>query len=168
MASHDSDGYPRVGSMAPEFSLVGTGDGEVRLADCRGRVVVLFFYPRDMTSGCTKEACGFRDHVEDFRKLGVVVFGISPDPLVQHEKFIEKHALNFPLLADEDRAVAKAYGVWRLRSRQGQEYMGIARTTFVIAQNGQVAKVFSGVQPTGHADEVKAWIEKYLPLNRET
>ncbi len=151
--------YPKVGSVAPAFSLPATGGGAIRLSDYKGKsTVVLFFYPKDMTGGCTKEACGFRDAHAALAKAGVTVLGISPDPVKQHDKFIEKHALNFPLLADEDHAVAEKYGVWREKTLYGRDYMGIVRTTFVIDRQGRIAHVFTDVKAEGHAEEVRDWI----------
>lgn len=154
--------YPTVGEPAPEFSLPGSSGVTTRLADYRGhRAVVLFFYPKDMTGGCTQEACGFRDNCAALRAAGVEVFGISPDPVGQHDLFVEKHNLNFTLLADEDRAVAQRYGVWRVKSKFGRDYMGIARTTFVVGQDGRVAHVFTDVTADGHADEVLRWVNEH-------
>jgi peroxiredoxin Q/BCP len=152
--------YPKIGSAAPGFALPATGGQTIKLADFRGKsIVVLFFYPKDMTSGCTKEACGFRDAHAELKKAGVTVLGISPDPVKQHDKFIEKHGLNFPLLADEDHKVAEAYGVWREKTLYGREYMGIVRTTFVIDKQGKFAHVFENVKADGHAEEVRAWVQ---------
>lgn len=155
--------YPAVGAKAPAFALPASGGATIKLADYTGKsAVVLFFYPKDMTSGCTKEACGFRDAHAALKRAGVVVLGISPDPVRQHERFVEKHALNFPLLADEDHAVAQAYGVWREKSLYGREYMGIVRTTFVIDAEGRIAHVFTNVKAEGHAEEVRAWLKENL------
>jgi len=163
MARHADVDYPKVGSAAPAFSLPGTGGETIRLTDYKGKsAVVLFFYPKDMTSGCTKEACGFRDNAAALKRAGVVVLGISPDPVRQHDKFVEKHELNFPLLADEDHAVAEAYGVWREKTLYGRDYMGIVRTTFVIDSRGKIAYVFENVKAEGHADEVLSWVKANL------
>jgi peroxiredoxin Q/BCP len=152
-----SAGYPAVGSVAPDFTLPASGGAMVRLADFREKkTVVLFFYPKDMTSACTKEACGFRDHYTALKKVGVEVLGISPDPVRQHDRFVEKHDLNFLLLADEDHAVARQYGVWQVKSMFGREYMGIVRTTFIVDKSGRIAHVFTHVKAEGHADEVLA------------
>ena len=154
---------PKVGTTAPAFKLAANGGQTVKLADFKGKsAVVLFFYPKDMTNGCTKEACGFRDNHTALKRAGVVVLGISPDPVKQHEKFVAKHDLSYPLLADEDHAVAEAYGVWREKSMYGREYMGIVRTTFVIDQAGKIAHIFENVKAAGHADEVLSWIKENL------
>ncbi len=160
-ASKDDAAYPAVGKLAPAFNLPATGGGSVKLRDFKGtKAVVLFFYPKDMTSGCTKEACGFRDNYAALKRAGVEVLGISPDPVRQHDRFVQKHDLNYTLLADEDHEVAKAYGVWQEKRMYGREYMGIARTTFVIDQQGKVAKVFAKVKPLGHAEEVLAFVKE--------
>lgn len=163
MARKGEVAFPKVGEKAPGFSLPASGGQTVKLADFKGKSpVVLFFYPKDMTSGCTKEACGFRDKHAALKRAGVVVLGISPDPVKQHEKFVAKHELSYPLLADEDHAVAEAYGVWREKTLYGRDYMGIVRTTFVIDKQGRIAHVFENVKAEGHADEVLAWIKANL------
>ena len=115
---------------------------------------MLYFYPKDDTSGCTVEACEFRDSWREVQRLGAVVLGVSPDPVASHDKFKKKYDLPFPLLADEDHAVAKAYGVWGEKSMYGHKYLGIFRTTFVIDELGQIARVFEKVKPKGHAAQV--------------
>jgi peroxiredoxin Q/BCP len=144
------------GATAPAFSLPSEDGGTVALKDLRGRKVVLFFYPKDDTSGCTAEACEFRDSWAAVKRQGAVVLGVSPDGVKSHGKFKEKYDLPFPLLADEDHAVAEAYGVWGEKSMYGRKYFGILRTTFVIDEAGRVAKVFEKVKPRGHAAEVLA------------
>jgi peroxiredoxin Q/BCP len=144
------------GATAPAFSLPSDDGGTVALKDLRGRKVVLFFYPKDDTSGCTAEACEFRDSWAAVKRQGAVVLGVSPDGVKSHGKFKEKYDLPFPLLADEDHAVAEAYGVWGEKSMYGRKYFGILRTTFVIDEAGRVAKVFEKVKPRGHAAEVLA------------
>ena len=144
------------GAKAPAFSLPSDDGGTVALKDLRGRKVVLFFYPKDDTSGCTAEACEFRDSWAAVKRQGAVVLGVSPDGVKSHGKFKEKYDLPFPLLADEDHAVAEAYGVWGEKSMYGRKYFGILRTTFVIDEAGRVAKVFEKVKPRGHAAEVLA------------
>lgn len=146
----------REGDTAPEFELdVDTG-GTVRLSDLRGRRVVLYFYPKDDTSGCTKEACGFRDAREAYDARDVVVLGVSPDDVSSHEKFRDKYDLNFPLLADTDHAVAEAYGAWGKKKMYGREYEGVLRSTFVIGPDGRVEKIYRKVKPAEHAEQILA------------
>jgi peroxiredoxin Q/BCP len=144
------------GAKAPAFSLPADDGSTVALEDLRGRKVVLYFYPKDDTSGCTTEACEFRDTWTSVRKKGAVVLGVSPDGVKSHGRFKAKFELPFPLLADEDHAVAEAYGVWGEKSMYGRKYFGILRTTFIIDEAGRVAKVFEKVKPKGHAAEVLA------------
>jgi peroxiredoxin Q/BCP len=144
----------REGERAPEFELESDRGDTVRLQDFRGRRVVLYFYPKDDTSGCTKEACGFRDAMPELEDLDAVVLGVSPDDVGSHVKFRSKYGLNFPLLADPEHEVASAYGVWGTKKMYGREYEGILRTTFVIGPDGTVEKVFEKVKPAAHADEV--------------
>jgi peroxiredoxin Q/BCP len=141
------------GAPAPPFTLA-SDQGPVRLADFRGRPVVLYFYPKDDTSGCTKEACDFRDHWGEIQRAGAVVLGVSPDGVDSHVKFKRKHALPFPLLADPDHAIAERYGVWGEKSMYGRRYFGIIRTTFLIDGEGRIARVWSKVRVPNHADEV--------------
>src|SRR5688572_18045646 len=152
----DTNSIPSVGSEAPTFSLPSSTGERIDLAKLRGKTVVLYFYPKADTPGCTKEACGFRDAIASYRKLDVPVYGISPDPVKDVKKFAEKFQLNFPLLADADHAVAEKYGVWGEKSMYGKKYMGVARTTFVIDPDGKFARVFEKVKPEGHDQEVLA------------
>lgn len=145
--------------MAPEFELEADSGETVRLSELRGRRVVLFFYPKDDTSGCTKEACGFRDTREAYRSRDVVVLGVSPDDVSSHEKFRDKYDLNFPLLADTDHAVAEAYGAWGKKKMYGREYEGVLRSTFVIGPDGGVEKIYRHVKPAEHAEEILADLE---------
>lgn len=146
------------GDRAPEFTLRGVdGDGEeveVALSGLRGRHVVLYFYPKDDTSGCTTQACGIRDAWPDFGRTDAVVLGVSPDDVASHRKFSEKYDLPFTLLADPDHAVAEQYGVWKEKSMYGRKYWGVERTTFVIDPDGAIARVFPRVKPKEHANEV--------------
>jgi peroxiredoxin Q/BCP len=142
------------GSKAPVFSLPADDGSTVSLKSLAGRAVVLYFYPRDDTSGCTVEACEFRDNWVAVKKAGAVVLGVSPDPVSSHVKFKKKFDLPFPLLADVDHVVAEAYGAWGEKSMYGRKYHGILRTTFVIDGNGRIAKVFEKVKPKGHGAEV--------------
>lgn len=144
------------GVKAPDFSLPADDGSTVTLAGLKGRKVVLYFYPKDDTSGCTKEACGFRDSWKDVQRTGAVVLGVSPDGVVSHQKFKHKYDLPFPLLADTDHRVAEAYGAWGEKSMYGRRYQGILRTTFVIDGEGRIAHVFEKVKPDGHAAEVLA------------
>ena len=144
---------PKVGDKAPDFRSIDQKGEEVRLSALKGRQIVLYFYPKDDTPGCTVEACEFRDGYAKLKKKAVL-FGVSPDAPKSHVKFIEKFKLPFDLLADEDKAVAKAYGVWVKKSMYGREYMGVARTTFVIGQDGKIAHIFEKVTPKGHLGEV--------------
>ena len=141
----------REGDDAPDFTLPADDGSTVRSADFRGRRVVLYFYPKDDTSGCTAQACEFRDLMPRIDEAGALVFGISPDPVSSHVKFRRKYDLNFPLLADTDHAVAEAYGVWKEKSMYGRTYMGIERSTFVIAADGTIAEAWRKVKAKGNA-----------------
>lgn len=138
------------GDKAPDFTLPDQHGNPVSLADLRGKDVVLYFYPKADTPGCTAQACGVRDHRADYDKAGAVVVGISPDPIKRIAKFDEKYGLSFPLLADEDHAVAEAYGVWAQKSMYGRKYMGVERTTFVIGPDGAIKDVLRKVKPAEH------------------
>ena len=142
------------GTQAPDFELNDANGNTVRLSDYRGQPVVLYFYPKDDTPGCTTQACGIRDAYGEFQREGAVVLGISPDSEAKHVKFRDKYELPFTLLADPDHAAAEAYGVWVEKSRDGRTYMGIQRSTFVIAPDGTVQKVIADVKPATHADDV--------------
>ncbi|HUU66901.1 MAG TPA: thioredoxin-dependent thiol peroxidase [Methyloceanibacter sp.] len=143
-----------VGDKAPSFSLPADGGGKVSLKDFKGKTVVLYFYPKDDTSGCTAEACAFRDALPDFSKVDAEIIGISKDPVKKHDKFKEKYELNFPLAADEDGAVCEAYGTWVEKSMYGRKYMGIERATFLIDGKGIVRDVWRKVKVPGHAGDV--------------
>jgi thioredoxin-dependent peroxiredoxin len=145
-----------VGKPAPTFALPGETGDTVSLESLRGKPVVLYFYPKDDTPGCTRQACGFRDSWGEFEGRGAVVLGISPDGPRSHTKFKEKYGLPFTLLADEDHAVAEAYGVWVEKKLLGKRYMGIERSTFVIDADGNLAKVMRRVKPDTHAEQVLA------------
>jgi peroxiredoxin Q/BCP len=148
---------PAVGQPAPPFSLPSSTGGELGPADFVGKqALVLYFYPKDDTSGCTAEACGFRDLQAEFAARGAAVVGVSPDSLKSHAKFVGKHGLDFPLLADEGARVCARYGVWKEKSMYGRRYMGVERTTFLIDRDGLVRKVYPKVSVTGHADAVLA------------
>ena len=151
---------PSVGQPAPTFDLPSTGGGgRVGLSDYLGKTVVLYFYPRADTPGCTTQACGFRDAAADYDVAKVVVLGISPDPLKDVQRFADKFKLPFPLLADAEHKVAERYGVWGEKTFAGKTSMGVSRVTFVIDTNGDIAQVFDKVKPDGHDREVLAWIK---------
>lgn len=142
------------GTPAPDFELPSDSGDTVRLSSFKGRKVVLYFYPKDDTPGCTSQACDLRDAMPTVEGLDAVVLGVSPDPVSSHVKFREKFELNFPLLADEDHAVAEAYGVWKEKSLYGRKYMGVERSTFIINEDGIVQDAWRKVRPAGHADRV--------------
>jgi peroxiredoxin Q/BCP len=142
------------GQIAPDFTLPATDGSTVRLLDLRGKKVVLYFYPKDDTPGCTKEACAFRDNLGVLQSMGVVVLGVSPDSVASHQKFAQKYGLPFPLLADEGAQVATTYGVWKEKKQYGRTYMGVERTTFLIDENGIVQRIFPKVKVDGHVEEV--------------
>ncbi len=144
------------GDVAPAFTVQTNGGQTVSLADFKGRPVILYFYPKDDTPGCTKEACAFRDAFADFTAKGTVVLGVSADPVKSHDKFIKKFKLPFPLLADEDKRVVDAYGVWGEKTFMGRRYQGIHRVTFLIGGDGRIQKIWPKVRPEEHAAEVLA------------
>ena len=151
-----ADRMVAAGSPAPDFTLTSDSGAQVTLSDLRGKNVVLYFYPKDDTPGCTKQACGIRDAWGDFAGRGAVVLGVSPDKESSHVKFKEKYGLPFTLLADPDHSVAEAYGVWVEKKNYGKTYMGIERSTFVIGADGTLEKVMRRVNPRTHADKVLA------------
>lgn len=142
------------GDTAPDFELPADDGSLVRLSDLRGKRVVLYFYPKDNTSGCTAQACDLRDNLPRIDERGAIVLGVSPDSIASHEKFRDKYDLNFPLLSDEDHQVAEAYGVWKEKSMYGRKYWGIERSTFIIDEKGVVAEAWRKVKPKGHAEKV--------------
>jgi peroxiredoxin Q/BCP len=142
------------GNPAPDFELLDDTNTPRKLSDYRGKNVVLYFYPKDDTPGCTKEACNFRDDYSAYEKAGVVILGVSPDDVESHVKFKKKFGLQFPLLADEGHKVADQYGAWGPKKFMGKEYEGILRTTYLIDQNGTVVKVFENVRPAEHSTEL--------------
>ncbi len=142
------------GKKAPAFSLKNQAGETVKLSDFAGKYVVLYFYPKDDTPGCTKEACSFRDEHSKLQKAGAVVLGVSPDDEKAHTKFITKYKLPFTLLADTEHAVAEKYGAWGEKNMYGRKYMGIVRSTFLIGPDGKVAKAWPKVKPEGHGEEV--------------
>lgn len=144
------------GDQAPTFNVATSGGGKISLSDYLGKNVILYFYPKDDTPGCTKEACAFRDGFADFKKKGAVILGVSPDSVKKHDKFVEKFKLPFTLLADEDKAIANAYGVWGEKTFMGRKYMGVFRVTFLIGPDGKIKKIWPNVKPEEHAAEVLA------------
>jgi peroxiredoxin Q/BCP len=144
------------GQQAPDFSLRQDDGNPIQLSSLRGSPVVVYFYPKDDTPGCTIEACGFRDDYADYRSAGVEILGISPDTAEAHVKFKKKFGIPFPLLIDPDHAVAEQYGVWVKKQRAGKSSMGIRRTTFLIDSQGKIRKIFENVQPEGHSREILA------------
>ncbi len=146
----------QVGDKAPDFSLKSDKEETVKLSSYKGKKVVIYFYPKDDTPGCTKEACSFRDGFSEIQKKGAIILGVSTDSVESHKKFKEKYHLNFQLLSDADKKVVNAYRVWKEKAMYGKKYMGIERTTFVIDENGKIKKVFPKVKVEGHYDEVLA------------
>ncbi len=142
------------GAPAPDFTLPDEKEMPRSLSDYKGQVVVLYFYPKDDTSGCTKEACAFRDDYSDYERAGVTILGVSPDSPKSHAKFKEKYGLPFTLLADEDHSVADLYGVWGPKKLMGRSYEGILRTTFLIDSDGKIRRVFENVKPAEHSQEI--------------
>jgi peroxiredoxin Q/BCP len=151
------------GDLAPDFELPDQDGRAVKLADFRGQPVVVYFYPKADTPGCTTQACGVRDHQRDYIDVGAVVLGISPDPVAKVKRFHEKHDLNFPLLADQDHAVAETYGVWVTKSMYGRTYLGNERTTFVIDPGGKIAQVLRKVKPAEHDELVLKALDGAAP-----
>jgi peroxiredoxin Q/BCP len=143
-----------VGDVAPDFTLPTDGGGEMTLSSMRGKKVVLYFYPKDDTSGCTKEACDFREKISEFEKAGAVVLGMSPDGVKKHDKFKAKYDLPFSLIADEEKTALEAFGVWVEKSMYGRKYMGVERTTFLIDADGSIQSVWRKVKVPGHVDAV--------------
>lgn len=146
----------KVGSKAPDFTVLTDAGEKLKLSSLKGKKVVLYFYPKADTPGCTKQACGFRDEMPSFAGADAVILGVSPDPVKAVAKFKEKYALPFTLLADEHHAVAEKYGVWVEKSMYGKTYMGVARTTFIINAEGKIAHIFPKVRVEGHSAEVLA------------
>ena len=144
----------KAGEQAPDFELAADDGSAVKLSDFRGRKVVLYFYPKDDTPGCTTQACDLRDRIEEIDARGAVVLGVSPDDVASHQKFKQKFGLNFRLLADVDHQVAEQYGVWKEKNLYGKKSMGVERTTFVIAEDGTVAQVLPRVKPADHASQI--------------
>ncbi|GMG88278.1 thioredoxin-dependent thiol peroxidase [Biformimicrobium ophioploci] len=155
--------FPKIGNLAPAFSLKNQKGEKVSLKDFRDKKnVVVYFYPKAMTPGCTTQACGLRDARAEMDALDTVVLGISPDPEARLQKFIDKYELNFDLLSDEDHAIADKYGCWGLKKFMGREFMGILRTTFIIGKDGRLKHVIDKVKTKTHHDDVAGWIKDNL------
>lgn len=153
--------FPKVGNLAPSFTLKDQDDNKVSLKDFRGKKnVALYFYPKAMTPGCTVQACGIRDSKKQLAKLDTVVLGVSPDPVARLGKFIDKQDLNFTLLSDEDHAITDKYGAWGLKKFMGREFMGVLRTTFIIGKDGRLKHVMDKVKTKSHHDDVMALIKE--------
>jgi peroxiredoxin Q/BCP len=144
----------KIGAAAPDFSAPTDGGGSLRLKDLRGKKVVLYFYPKDDTPGCTTESCDFRDAQAKFEAKDAVILGVSPDSVKSHDKFKQKFDLPFALISDEDHKIAEAYGVWQEKSMYGRKYMGIQRSTFVIDEKGKIAAIYDKVKVSGHVADV--------------
>ena len=147
---------PKVGDVAPDFQLPSTRGKDVTLKEFKGKDVILYFYPRDETPGCTAEACSFRDHEGDLSKAGAAILGVSTDPMESHQKFASKHKLNFPLLSDETADVAKMFGVWKEKNMYGRRTWGVARTTYWIGADGRIKKIYKKVDTARHAEDILA------------
>lgn len=145
---------PVIGEIAPPISALDQSGKTVNLSDFLGKTVILYFYPKDDTPGCTKEACGFRDDYASFTNKGVVILGVSPDDTAKHKKFVDKYNLPFTLLADPEKVICQAYGVWKEKSMYGRTSMGVERTTFVISPEGKIDKIFAKVKVEGHISKV--------------
>jgi peroxiredoxin Q/BCP len=153
-----------LGKQAPDFSIPATNGKTVSLSDFKGKNIVLYFYPKDMTSGCTTEACDFKERGQDFSNLNTVILGISPDSVASHQKFIQKYELPFLLLADEHQQVCSLYEVWKKKSMYGKEYMGVERSTFLIDKHGKLVNEWRKVSVKGHVDEALAYVKEHLQL----
>jgi thioredoxin-dependent peroxiredoxin len=158
------DGMPREGQLAPDFTLPDQHGHAVTLSKLRGTKVVLYFYPKDDTPGCTIEAQSFKEKIKEFQKRGVVVLGVSKDDLKSHCSFIDKYGLNFQLLSDQDTLVIRRYGAWVQKMNYGKPYMGTQRATFLIDENGRIAKAWPKVTPEGHADEILSILTSKLNI----
>ncbi len=149
----------KVGDRAPEFSTLTSGGSTLSLAELKGKPVIVYFYPRDDTPGCTKEACGFRDAFAEFKKRGALILGVSPDSVKSHDKFISKFQLPFPLLSDTEHRIAEAYGVWGEKIFMGRKYLGVHRVTFLVGPDGRIQNIWPRVKPEEHAAEVLAALD---------
>jgi len=149
----------QIGDNAPDFTLPADGGKEISLSGYKGQKLVLYFYPKDDTPGCTTESCSFRDHKPDFENLDVAILGASKCSVAKHDKFVAKYDLNFPVLSDEDDDLCERYGVWKEKSMYGKKYMGIERSTFLIDENGKIAAIWRKVKVPGHVEAVRAAID---------
>lgn len=149
----------KTGTQPPTFNLPSSSGKNVSLKDFKGKNIVLYFYPKDDTPGCTAEACGLRDTIKNFEQYNAVVLGVSPDPVSRHQKFIEKYGLPFILLSDETTKTCQEYGVWVEKNMSGRTYLGVARTTFLIGPDGKITHIFEKVKPEGHEQEVLAFLK---------
>ncbi|MEJ8767157.1 MULTISPECIES: thioredoxin-dependent thiol peroxidase [unclassified Oceanobacillus] len=147
-----------LGKEVNNFTIQNQSGEEISLSDYRGKYVILYFYPKDMTPGCTTQACDFRDNHEKFSELDAAILGVSPDPVERHQKFIEKHDLPFELLADENHELAKAFDVWKLKKNFGREYYGVERSTFIIDKEGKLLKEYRKVRVKGHVEEALKYL----------
>ncbi len=155
--------HPKIGNMAPAFTLKNQNDEKVSLKDFKGKKnVVLYFYPKALTPGCTTQACGIRDTKKELDKRDVVIFGVSPDPVARLPKFIEKHDLNFDLLSDEDHKIAEKYGCWGMKKFMGKEFMGLIRTTFIIGKDGRLKQVMNKFKTKTHHEDLIAELDEVL------
>lgn len=149
-----------IGQTAPDFEMESDDKGTIKLSDYKGKTLVFYFYPKDDTSGCTKEACGFRDNMDELANSNVEIVGVSPDSIESHKKFRDKHNLNFTLASDPDNQVAEAYGAWGEKNMYGRKYMGIIRSTFLIDKEGKIAQTWYKVRVPNHVENVKKAIEE--------
>lgn len=154
--------FPKIGNLAPAFSLLNQNEEKIDLKSLRGKNIVLYFYPKALTPGCTTQACGIRDSKKEFAKLNTVVLGVSPDEPKKLQKFIEKEKLNFDLLSDPEHSIAEKYGVWGMKKFMGREFMGILRTTFIIDESGKLVHVMDDVKTKTHHDDVLEYIKENL------
>ncbi len=152
----------KVGELVPDITLEASNGETIKLSDYRGKNIVLYFYPKDMTPGCTTQACDFRDHHESFSDLNAIILGVSTDPLSRHEKFIEKHGLPFILLADEEHKAAEAFDVWKPKKMFGKEFLGDERSTFIIDKDGKLVKEWRKVKVKGHVEEALNFIKEKM------
>lgn len=151
-----------IGKVGPDVALPASNGKTVRLSDFKGKNIVLYFYPKDMTPGCTTQACDFRDQHESFADLNAVIIGVSTDPMSRHEKFIDKYDLPFLLLADEEQELSEAFGVWKLKKNFGKEYMGIERSTFILDEEGIVVKEWRKVSVKGHVEQALQFLKEKI------